>query len=286
MADSWSVRGRRCIVTGATNGIGAATAEGLAREGARVVVVARNREKGEATVERLRAAHGEPSAELLMCDFASQRSIRNAAAEALERFPQIHVLVNNHGVVGHRRTLTEDGVEATFAVNHLGYFLFTTLLVERLVASAPARIVNVASDAHKFAAIDFDDLQSERGYASLRVYGRSKGCNLLFNLELARRLEGTGVTVNALHPGGVNTGLGDAPGGLLDIVRSVVMRFMKSPEQGAETSLYLATSPEVDGVTGGYFSRRKPHGSTRQVRDPDLAARLWAESEALVAKSA
>jgi NAD(P)-dependent dehydrogenase (short-subunit alcohol dehydrogenase family) len=285
-SSTWHVRDKLCLVTGATNGIGKQTALGLASRGARVVVVARNRAKGDATVREISAATSDRPVELLLCDFASQRSIRAAAAEVLARFPAIHVLVNNAGVMNVRREVTEDGLEATFAVNHLGYFLFTTLLLDRIIASAPARIVSVASDAHKFGAVDIDDLQNEHGYGAMRVYGQSKGCNLLFNAELAKRLEGTGVTTNAVHPGAVSTGLGANHGSLLALIQKVAMVFMKSPVSGADTSVYLATSPEVDGVSGGYFFKRKPRASTTQTRDPNLAAQLWTLSEALVADSA
>ncbi len=198
--EAWTVRDKLCIVSGATNGIGKQTALGLASQGARVVVVARSPAKGDATVSQISEATSGRKVELLLCDFASQRSIRAAAEEVLARFPAIHVLVNNAGVMNLRREVTEDGLETTFAVNHLGYFLFTTLLLDRIIASAPARIVSVASDAHKFGAVDFDDLQSEKRYGGMRVYGRSKGCNILFTVELAKRLEGTGVTANAVHP--------------------------------------------------------------------------------------
>lgn len=281
----WSVRDRLCMVTGATNGIGTQIAFDLARQGARVVVVARNRAKGDATVREIRAATSETNAELLLCDFASQRSIRASADEALSRFPAVHVLVNNAAVVNMKREVTEDGLEAMFAVNHLGYFLFTTLLLDRLIASAPARIVNVASDAHKFAAIDFDDLQSEKRYGGMRTYGQSKGCNILFNLELSKRLTETGVTTNAVHPGGVNTGLGANNGPIMGVLQKIAMVFMKSPAEGADTPVYLASSPEMAGTTGGYFFKRKPRGSTEQTRDPQLARKLWTLSEALVSRS-
>jgi len=284
--DAWHVRDKLCIVSGATNGIGKQTAMGLARQGARVVVVARSRAKGDATVSEISEATSDRNVELLLCDFASQRSIRAAAEEVLTRCPAIHVLVNNAGVMNLRRAVTEDGLETTFAVNHLGYFLFTTLLLDRIIASAPARIVSVASDAHKFGAVNFDDLQSQKRFGAMRVYGQSKGCNILFTVELARRLEGTGVTANAVHPGAVSTGLGANSGGFMAMLQKVAMVFMKSPVVGADTSVYLATSPEVDGVSGGYFFKRKPHPSTAETRDPDRAKRLWTLSEALVADSA
>ena len=283
---TWDVRDKRCVVTGATSGIGRQTAHELARRGARVVLVARNRAKAEETARQITSATGNTDVELLMCDFASQGAIRRAADEARSRFPAIHVLVNNAAVMNMKRAVTEDGLEAMFAINHIGYFLLTTLLLDRIIESAPARIVNVASDAHRFAPVDFDDVQSERRYGGMRTYGQSKGCNILFNLELSRRLAGTGVTANALHPGGVSTGLGANNGTLLRAVHRLIMLFMKSPEEGADTVVYLAASPEVEGVTGGYYFKRTPHESTPQTRDPALAERLWAMSEAYVAKSA
>lgn len=286
MTAMWDIRDKLCIVTGATNGIGRQTALELAGLGARVVLVARNRSKGETTAREIGEATGRADIQLLVCDCGSQRSIRAAAHEALSRFPAIHVLVNNAAVMNMKREVTEDGLEAMFAVNHIGYFLFTTLLLDRLIASAPARVVNVASDAHRFAAVDFDDLQSEKRYGGMRTYGQTKGCNILFNLELSKRLAGTGVTTNALHPGGVNTGLGANNGPMLRLAQKVVMLFMKSPEEGADTAVYLATSPEVEAVSGGYFFQRKPRDSTPQTRDPELAARLWTVSEELVEKSA
>lgn len=281
----WDIRDKRCLVTGATSGIGRQTAVELARRGARVVVVARSASKGERTVNEIAATTGRADLELLLCDFASQRSIRTAAHVALERYPAIHVLVNNAAVLNMRRETTDDGLEAMFAVNHLGYFLFTTLLLDRLIASAPARIINVASDAHRFAAIDLDDLQSEKRYGGMRTYGQSKGCNIVFTRELARRLAGTGVTANAMHPGGVNTGLGANNGPWLRALQKLVTAFLKSPAEGADTVVYLATSPEVDGVSGEYFYKRRRHASTDQTRDDEVATRLWDVSETLVASS-
>jgi len=280
----WDVRGKRCLVTGATSGIGEATAAGLLRAGAEVTLVVRSRLKAEVTRERLQQTTGNSAIEIVLCDFASFASIRAAAAEVLERYPRIHVLVNNAGIVNLHREETQDGIEATFGVNHLGYFLFTRELLARLRESAPSRIVNVASHAHKLTKINFDDLQAEKSWGSMTAYGRSKGCNILFTRELARLLDGSGVTANALHPGGVGTGLGsNNSGAFIGVVRSLAMAFMKSAAKGARTSIYLATSDEVSGTSGRYFANCRETGIGKQTRDAELARRLWTISENLCA---
>jgi NAD(P)-dependent dehydrogenase (short-subunit alcohol dehydrogenase family) len=281
--------GRTVVVTGANSGIGRATAAALASAGARTVVTARDGDRGRAAVEDIRRATGSRSVELALFDLADLASVRAGAAELLERLDRIDVLVNNAGVVLSDRTETVDGYEATFAVNHLAPFLLTRLLVDRLVATVPARVVNVASVAHRSArhGLDFADLQSRHGYRGMQAYARSKLANLLFTAELARRLAGTGVTVNALHPGTVATGYGrdgDTHGFLpfgMDVIRPVV----KTPEQGARTSVFLATSPLVAGVTGGYFVGCRPRTPSRRARDQGAARRLWAVSEQLVARA-
>lgn len=280
------LEGRTCLVTGATSGIGEATAVGLARLGARVILVGRNERKGEASVAAVKAASGNDAVQLLLGDLASLASIRALAAAVLERAPALHVLVNNAGVVNLSRETTVDGFETTFAVNHLAYFALTQLLQGRLVESAPARIVNVSSDAHKFAALDLDDLQTERRkYSWMRVYGTSKLANILFTNELARRLEGTGVTANCLHPGAVGSGLGSNNGRIGKMVLPLLRPFFLTPEQGARTSIYLASSREVEGVTGGYFARCAARTPSSRARDEALAARLWEISEQLVARA-
>ncbi len=269
--------GRTCVVTGASSGIGEETALGLARLGARVLLVCRSRERGERSRERIRAATGSDAVELALADLASLAEIRRLADALLERCPQIQLLVNNAGVFSLRRTTTIDGFETTFAVNQLAYFLLTRLLLERIVASAPARIVNVASEAHRLGALDPDDLQSERGFRPMRVYGRSKSANILFTLELARRLEGTGVTANAVHPGAVATRLGhqNLPAPLRRAAALLLRPFMRSPARGAETSLYVATAPELAGVSGRYFADARQRAPAAAARDPELARRLW-----------
>ena len=285
-ARGWTVRDETCVVTGATSGIGEEIALGLARAGARVVVVGRRRERGEATLERIRREVAGAAPDLLLADLSVQAEIRTLATRLLERYPAIRVLVNNAGIVNLRRELTADGLEATFAVNHLGSFLLTTLLLDRLRASAPARIVNVASDAHRFGRLDLADLQNERSYRSMRVYGQSKAANLLFTQELARRLAGSGVTVNAMHPGAVATRLGQQNGAFARVLTRALSVFFRTPAQGADTAIWLATAPELEGVSGRYFTSRREHEPSPHARDPEVARRLFEESERLTAPRA
>jgi NAD(P)-dependent dehydrogenase (short-subunit alcohol dehydrogenase family) len=273
--DEGDLRGRVVVLTGATNGIGHATALALADMGASLAIVARDRARGEATVAEIRSRTGTPP-DLLIADLSSQASVRKLAAEVLARYPRIDVLVNNAGVMNLKREETADGIEATFAVNHLAYFLLTNLLLDRLKASAPARIVNVASDAHKFVnGLRWDDLGWANGYKSMRVYGQSKLANILFTRELARRLAGTGVTVNAVHPGAVSTGLGKQNGWWAAALIKVLGLFFRTPEQGAATSIHLASSPAVDGVSGRYFANEKEARPSRAAEDDAAARRLW-----------
>ena len=274
--------GKTVVVTGATSGIGLAAAHALARLGSRLVIVARDPARGEDAVGRMVAASGNRTIDLVLADLASQASIRTLAATLLARYPQIHVLLNNAGVVNLRRKTTVDGLEATFAVNHLGYFLLTTLLLERLKATGRARIVNVASDAHRFGTPDLADLQNEHGrYRAMRVYGQSKYANILFTYELARRLQGSDVTVNCLHPGAVATRLGQNNGRVATIITRALRPFFRTPEQGAETAVYLAASPDVEGVSGRYFSRCREMRSARGTYDEKTQHRLWEMSERL-----
>ncbi len=275
-----SLAGRTCVVTGATSGIGEETARGLAGLGARVAIVARSPERGEATRAAIADATGA-DVQLLLADLSSQAEIRRLAAEIEERHPDLSILVNNAGVVNLSRRTTVDGLEETFAVNHLAYFLLTNLLLDRLRANAPARIVNVGSDAHKFGRLDLDDLQSERSYASMRVYGTSKLANLLFTRELARRLEGSGVTVNCVHPGAVASRLGTNNGWFGRAAMTVLSPFFLSPQKGAETSIHLAASADVAEVSGGYFARKRERRSSPTSQDAALARALWKKSAVL-----
>ena len=281
------MQGKTVVVTGGNSGIGFETAAALAAMGARVLVTARNADKGRAAVAALaQRLGGEGQLQLVVFDLADLSSVRRGAAEILETAPRLDVLVNNAGAVLSERAETVDGLEATFATNHLGPFLLTNLLLARITESAPSRIVNVASIAHASArkGIPFDDLQSVRHYAGMRVYGQSKLANILFTLELARRLEGSGVTANSLHPGTVRTGYGadgDARG-LLALGIKIAGPFFLSPAKGARTSIYLASSPEVAGVSGEYFVKCRPKEPRRWAQDPDAARRLWQVSEELV----
>jgi NAD(P)-dependent dehydrogenase (short-subunit alcohol dehydrogenase family) len=281
------MQGKTVVVTGANSGIGFETAAALASMGARVLVTSRNADKGRAAVAAItQRLHGEGSAQLVVFDLADLASVRRGPEEILEEATRLDVLVNNAGLVLSERAVTVDGYEATFATNHLGPFLLTNLLLARLQASAPARIVNVASTAHSAArkGIPFDDLQSSTHYRAMRVYGESKLANMLFTRELARRLEGTGVTANSLHPGTVRSGYGgggDARG-LLAFGIKIASPFFLSAEKGARTSVYLASSPEVEGVSGEYFVKCAPHTPRRWALDPDAAQRLWQVSEDLV----
>jgi NAD(P)-dependent dehydrogenase (short-subunit alcohol dehydrogenase family) len=285
-----SMDGKTVIITGGNSGIGKAAAVELARAGARVVITARNEQRGTAAVTEIAAASGSSAVELSLFDLADLSSVRTGAADLLERCPRIDVLLNNAGLILTERTLSADGYEATFAINHLGPFLLTELLRQRLVDSAPSRIVNVASTAHSFArrGMVFDDLMAERSYHQMEVYGRSKLANILFTMELARRLSGTGVTANSLHPGAVATGYardGDTSGFLAWGVK-VIAPVSLTPEKGARTSVYLCSSPEVEGVTGKYFTKCREKRPSARARDEAAAARLWEVSEQLIDQAA
>lgn len=273
--------GKTCILTGATSGIGEETALELARRGARLHLIARSEPRGEATCARIHEETGNDAATLHLADLASLAEIRRVADELLEACPRIDLLLNNAGVVNLKRETTADGFETTFAVNHLAYFALTNLLLDRLRESAPARIVNVASDAHKFGAIDLDDLQSEREYKAMRTYGRSKSANILFTVELARRLEGSGVTVNCVHPGAVATGLGKNNGWFGRAVTTALSPFFLSPARGARTSIHVLTAPELEKVSGSYFAKQREASPQTHATDPAAARRLWDESARL-----
>lgn len=263
------------IITGATNGIGQVAATELARMGARVVLVGRDAQKSAAVAQAITAQTGNPAVDVLLADLSSQAEVRRLAGEILARYPRIDVLLNNAGAVFGSRQLTVDGIERTFALNHLAYFQLTNLLLERIKASAPARIVNVSSAAHSGATLDFDDLQGQRRYSAFGAYSKSKLANLLFTYELARRLAGSGVTVNAVHPGPVATGFGRNNGGLWGVVFRLIAPLMRTPAQGAATSIYVASSPELAGVSGKYFSDSKAVESSRASHAAAAAARLW-----------
>ncbi len=280
---SWDVRGKTIVITGATDGIGLAASPELAKRGARVLMVGRNPEKTAAAEAEVKRRSGSAEVSSLLCEFAFQSAIRRLAGQILERCERIDVLVNNAGGVNKKRWLTEEGIEATFTVNHLGYFLLTRLLLERLVASAPARVVCVASIGHRQGTIDFDDLGFEKGYAIMKAYCRSKLANVLFANELARRLAGTGVTVDSLHPGTVATNIWSGAPGWAKLLLALFARpFFISPEKGAARIVQLAAAPELEGSTGNYFEDGKIVWPSRKAQDEAVARRLWQVSSELV----
>ncbi len=281
------MQGKVVVVTGGTSGIGRVAAEQLASMGARLVLVARDRARGEATLERLRARGPGVSHRAHYADLSLIGDTRRVAAEIAAAEPRVDVLLNNAGAMFGHRQVTPDGLERTFALNHMSYFLLTHGLRERLRAAAPARVVNTASSAHRRARLDFDDLQFARGYRGLMAYSRSKLCNILYTRELARRWAGTGVTANSLHPGFVATRFGAASGGFFSyVVRASQKVLALSPEKGAETLVFLASSPEIATISGGYFYRCELATPTRAAQDDAAARRLWAETERLAGVTA
>jgi NAD(P)-dependent dehydrogenase (short-subunit alcohol dehydrogenase family) len=279
----WDVRDKTILLTGATHGIGREAAVALARLGARMVLVGRDPARTETTVADVRSRSGSQEVSHLLCDFSSQAAIRKLAEDFQARHDRLHVLINNAGTVNKRRRLTGDGIETTFAVNHLGYFLLTNLLLDLLKRSAPARIVTVASIGHRRGTLDFDDLGFERGYALMRAYTRSKLANVLFANELARRLEGTGVTSNSLHPGRVATNIwSGAPLWAKPIIYLLLRPSFISTEEGSRTIVQLASDPSLEGVTGNYFEFHKPVAPAPLAQDQALAKRLWQVSADLV----
>ena len=272
--------GKVALVTGGTSGIGKATATALSAMGADVVITGRNRERGEGGAAENRAQTGG-RVDLALADLSSQAEVRSLAEEFRRRYDRLDVLVNNAGLVQSERTETVDGLETTFATNHLAPFLLTNLLRDMLEESAPSRVVTVSSEAERWGNIDFDDLQSEKKYRGFPVYGMTKLANILFTYELAERLKGTGVTATCMHPGAVNTRFGTNNTGPMTVLFRLFKPFMRTPEQGADTVIWLASSPDVEGVSGRYYSDRKPIEPKRIANDPSARRRLWEESERL-----
>lgn len=285
MESARTLQGKTVLITGGNTGIGRATAVGLARLGADVTITSRDVAKGEAAVAEIRRESGSDAVEMMRLDLASLADVRRFAAEYLAAHPRLDILINNAGITLTARTETVDGFETTFGVNHLGHFLLTNLLLDRLKASAPSRIVVLASDAHRGAlrGLDFDDLQSRRSYSGMGSYCKSKLANILFTVELAERLRGSGVTVNAVHPGVVRSGFagdGDTTGVFKLLLHATRWMFL-SPEKGALTSLHVATAPELASVTGQYFARSRAIRPSRLAQDRGAALRLWEVSEEL-----
>jgi NAD(P)-dependent dehydrogenase (short-subunit alcohol dehydrogenase family) len=275
------VTGKTVVITGGTSGIGQVAAEALAGMGARVVLVARDPVRGEATMARLRAKGPGAAHAIHYADLSRLSEMKRVGREIATAEARVDVLINNAGAIFSRREVTEDGLELTFATNHLSYFVLTQLLRDKLVASAPARVISTASDAHRFkgAKLNFDDLQLTEGYSGFKAYGRSKLCNILFTRELARRLEGTGVTANCLHPGFVATRFGDQSQGFTSRVFGFLKNFAIPPEKGAETITYLASSEAPAKVNGAYFYKCRETEPSREARDDEAAGRLWRETE-------
>jgi NAD(P)-dependent dehydrogenase (short-subunit alcohol dehydrogenase family) len=272
--------GKVALVTGGTSGIGKATAMALAAMGADVVVVGRDRERGERAAAEIRAQTGS-RVDLALADLASQAGVRELAEGFKGRYDRLDVLVNNAGLVQSTRTESPDGLETTLAINHLAPFLLTNLLLDTLKESAPSRVVTVSSEAERWGNIDFDDLQSKKKYRGFPVYGMTKLANIMFTYELAERLEGTGVTATCMHPGAVNTRFGTNNRGPMTLLFRAFKPFMRTPEQGADTVIWLASSPEVEGVSGRYYADRKVIEPKKIANDPAARRRLWEESERL-----
>jgi len=284
MAKPVNMNGKTCVVTGANSGIGKETALELARVGVRVLLVCRNVQKGESALEEIRRETKSPELDLLIADMSSLASVRGLAAQIRQKCPKLDVLINNAGAAVPTRTVSADGIEMTIAGNHLGAALLTLLLLDLLKASAPARIINVSSEAQRNARLDMNDIQFERRkYNSLAAYGQSKLLMNAFTFELARRLQGTGVTANCLHPGVVATNIWPAnPPLLFKIILGVMKPFMLNSKQGAEVTLYLATSPDIEEVSGTYFVKSKPAESSPLSRDPKIAADIWQWTQKMI----
>ena len=278
------LKGKVCMVTGATAGIGIVTAKALAQQGATVIVAGRNKEKSVSTVDQIRKETGNHDVEYILADLSVQKEVRKLSDDFKSKFKRLDILVNNAGAVFDKRFETADGLEMTFALNHLSYFLLTDLLLDTIKASVPSRIINVSSDAHKGAKINFDDIQGKKKYGVMCAYGQSKLANILFTYELARKLEGSGVTSNALHPGFVASSFGSNMSGAFRLILRFLQLFAMSSENGAETSIYLATSPNVANINGKYFVKKKEVRTSVESYDKNVGEKLWEVSEELTKK--
>ena len=275
------IEGKVCLVTGANSGIGKATAAQLAQMGGKVILACRNSDRAETARQDIIQKTGNSNVEVGLVDLSSQKSIHSFVDSFKRERSRLHVLVNNAGIYSSRRVVTEDGLELVFATNHLGHFLLTNLLLDILKASAPSRIVNVTSEAQRTGMIDFDDLQGERRFSGTRAYPQSKLANVLFTYELARRLDGTEVTATCVHPGAVRTNFGRGSRGLMAFAVRIFAPFMLSPEEGARTVIHLASSPDLEGVSGKYFAKLKEIRSSKDSYDQQIARRLWMVSAEL-----
>jgi NAD(P)-dependent dehydrogenase (short-subunit alcohol dehydrogenase family) len=273
-----AMTGKVVIITGATSGIGEVAAEKLAAMGAGIVVVGRSKERAEKTLGRLRKLAPDVPHRAYYADLSLLTDMRRVGAEIAAAEPRIDVLINNAGALFEKRRLTRDGMEVTFATNHVSYFVLTKMLQDRLIASSPARVINTSSEAHRGTKLDFSDLQATRSYGAFRVYGRSKLCNILFTRELARQLKGTGVTANCLHPGFVNTRFADQGNGPLYYFFKVAKKFAITPEKGAETIVFLASAKDVANISGEYFYQCRTKLPSKEAQDDDAARRLWQET--------
>jgi NAD(P)-dependent dehydrogenase (short-subunit alcohol dehydrogenase family) len=275
------MHGKTIVITGGTSGIGEVAARKLAGMGARIILVARSRSRGAVTLAQLEKLAPGRGHNVHYADLSRISEVKRVATEIASSEPRIDVLINNAGAVFNSRRVTSEGLEYTFATNHMAYFVLTDILRERLMASAPARIINTASGAHRSGRLDLDDLQSQKNYFGVRAYGTSKLCNILFTRTLAQRMQGTGVTANCLHPGFVASRFGDESGGVLAIAVRALKLFAISPDRGAETIIYLASSPDVEQVSGKYFENSRPAQPSRAAQDDELARRLWEKTELL-----
>ncbi len=271
-----------CLITGANSGIGKATAIALAHQGAKIVMACRNKDKAELAKNEIVGKSGNEEVEIMLVNFASQKSVREFATEFKSKHSKLDILVNNAGLIAQSREVTEDGIEISFAVNHLGHFLLTNLLMEELKNAESARIINVSSEAHRLGSIDFNNLNLENGYSNVKSYANSKLANILFTLELSKRLETDGITANSLHPGVVDSNFAGNSSIFWQALMTMAKPFMVSIEKGAETSVYLASSPEAENMNGKYFVRKKEKEPSKAAKNEAVAKKLWEVSEKLV----